>query len=424
MQFTLLDYQKKTVEFIKNTPYCIVALQMGLGKTLISLQAVTELKSKTLIVCPAYIALNWKSEINKFFPDKIVSFFKHKSEFYFPVDSDFVIITYSFIGDADILFEWAETVIIEEAHYLKTINAKRTEAAHRLIYENSIPRVIMLTGTPILNRVYELHSLLCITQYDPRIKESQFLNRFRTFVDFANHFSNLEEYEVWKGKKKVKVQNWKGTKNLDELKGILSKIMIRYKSSDVLDLPEYQDHFIEVDNQDWPDLITAFDKFRGDSDNDSVLPQIKAKAALAKAPLTAEYVKSLMEEGIQVIVYSDHVEAAKEIARILKTTHIDGSSSIAVRNREASMFQKGEKDAIVATIGSFSTGINLQSSHNMVFNDLPWSVGLLEQAKYRIIRVGQQNRCNFHFIMGSYQDKYIYEKLQDKKEVIGDVIDE
>jgi SNF2 family DNA or RNA helicase len=422
MELKLLDYQKTSVDFVKKTPYCILALEMGLGKTIVALQAANELKTKTLIICPAYIALNWQSEISKFFPDKVVSLLRHKKDFYFPVDSDFVIITYSFLPDADILFEWAETVILEEAHYLKSMNAKRTEAAHRLIYENSISRVIMLTGTPILNRVYELHSLMCIIQYDPRIVDSVFLKRFPTFVDFANHFSNLEEYEIWRGKKKVKVQNWKGTRNLEELKAMLANYLIRYKSSDVLDLPDYQDHFIQVDNQDWPELLQAFDKFRGDEDNDSVLPQIKAKAALAKAPMTAEYVKSLLEQGLQVIVYSDHIEASKEIARLLGTTHIDGSCSVAVRNREANMFQKGDKELVVATIGAFSTGINLQRGHNMVFNDLPWSVGILEQAKFRIIRVGQQSRCQFHYMMGSFQDTYIYEKLMDKKEVIGDVI--
>ena len=154
MKLELLGYQRESVDFAKKTPYCILALEMGLGKSLISLKAAIELKTKTLIICPSYIALNWQSEIAKFFPDKVVSLLRHKKEFYFPVDSDFVIITYSFLPEADILFEWADTVILDEVHYLKSMNAKRTEAAHRLIYENSISRVIMLTGTPILNRVY------------------------------------------------------------------------------------------------------------------------------------------------------------------------------------------------------------------------------------------------------------------------------
>ena len=198
--------------------------------------------------------------------------------------------------------------------------------------------------------------------------------------------------------------------------------MIRFKSEDVLDLPQYQEHFIQVDNQDWPELLSAFNNFRGDDDNNSVLPQIKAKAALAKAEMTAEYVKGLLENGLQVIVYSDHVEAAERIAQILKVTHIDGQTPMGIRQRQANIFQSGDIQVIVATIGSFSTGINLQCAFNMVFNDLCWTVGTLEQAKFRIIRVGQKHRCQFHFIMGSFQDDYIYQKLMDKRQVIGEVL--
>lgn len=423
MKLELLDYQKTSVEFAKKTPYCILALEMGLGKTVSALVTSIELNSKTLIVCPTFLCLNWKAEIEKFFPEKVVSLLRHKNDFYFPVDSDFVIIPYSFLHFADILFEWADLVVYDEAQFLKNIESIRGEASHRLTYENSISRVLMLTGTPILNRVYELHSLLCLTQYDPRVVESPFLKRFPNFVEFANHFSHLTEVDIWRGRKKVRVQKWEGVKNLEELKGILSKYMIRFKSEDVLDLPQYQEHFIQVDDQDFPDLLEEFNNFKGDDSNNSVMPKIKARAALAKVPLTIEYVKSLLDKELQVIVYSDHVESAKKIAAAFRVTHIDGNTKDERRMTAATQFQRGETNVIVATIGSFSTGVNLQCAFNMVLNDFPWSVGVLEQAKFRIIRVGQKHRCQFHYMMGSYQDNYIFNRLMEKKEVIKEVLE-
>jgi len=422
MSFKLLDYQEKTVQFGVSNPYAIYALEMGLGKSLSSLETAIRTKSKTLIVVPPYLALNWKAEIKKFFPEKNVALLRHKKQFYRPFDDDFVIITYSFVGDAEILFEWADMVICDECQMLKDMKAKRTEAVHRLIYENSISRVLLLTGTPILNRLYELHSLLAIMNYNPRIEESAFLKRFPTYVQFANYFSILSEREIWRGNKKVKIQEWSGHRNTEELKQILAKHMIRFKSSDVLSLPPSEDINVMVDDIDQSSLLMAFEDFRSDPENNSVLPKIKAEAALQKASLTVEYVKGLLETGVQVIVYSDHVASAEKIAHFLGVSAITGETNMDWRMRYANEFQRGESQVLVATIGAFSTGINLQNAFNMVFNDINWVPGNMEQAKFRIVRVGQKNKCKFHYILGSYQDEYILNTVLDKKNTIDAVI--
>jgi len=422
MTYKLLPYQEKTVDFGLKNPYCIYALQMGLGKSLCALATADKLKAKTLIICPVYLMFNWRSEVNKFFPNKSVSVFKHKKEFYVPVDTDIIIISYSFVGDADKLFEWADLVVCDESQYLKETKTKRTEAVHRLVYENSVSRLILLTGTPILNRVYELYSLFALMEYNPRIEESSFLKRFPTYVDFACYFSHLNEREIYRGNRRVRIQEFSGVKNLEELKKLKDKYMVVYKSSDVLELPESEDVYFHVDDMDMPELQEAFDEFLSDKSNHAVAPNIKAKAALMKAPLTAEYVKELMSEGQQVVVYSDHVEAATCIAEALGVKVITGQTPPEVRSRLANAFQANESEVIVATIGSFSTGVNLQNAHNMVFNDYNWVPGQMEQAKFRIVRVGQKKRCKFHYMIGSKQDEYILGKLEAKISTINSII--
>ena len=254
--------------------------------TTTALATAAELKARTLIIVPVYLALNWKREIEKFFPGKIVSVLKHSKEFYFPVDSDFVIVTYSFVHKADILFEWAQMVIIDEGQLLKNMESKRSEAVHRLIYENSISRVIILTGTPILNRVYELYSLLAIMHYDPRVIDPPFLKKFNTYVAFANHFSYLNERQVNVGNRRVTVREWSGSKNEDELKEILSKFM--YRPPNAVTLPKQYEKIVPVDDIDCPELQEAFETFISDDSNSRIQPRIKAQAALIKAPLTAE----------------------------------------------------------------------------------------------------------------------------------------
>lgn len=420
MNFTLMPHQRETIDYGKKNNYCIYALHMGLGKSLSSLQTAIETNSKALIVCPAYLKLNWKKEIEKFFPDKVVSVLHKKQDFYFPWDSDFVIISYSFLDEAGLLFDWADMVIADECQFLKALESKRSEAFHRHVYENSVKRCLLLTGTPILNRVHEFYSLIAICNYDPRILESTFLQRFPTYVEFANHFSYLNEREIYRGNKRVKIQEWSGYRNVEELKFYLKNCYIRFKSEDVLDLPQYQELFIQVDEQDLPELLAEFDTFRGE--NDSVASKAKKEAARAKAPLTVEYVKGLLDQDIKVVVYSDHVESTEYIAKMLGVEPITGATKVERRQELADTFQNGKAKVIVATIGSFSTGVNLHSASNMVFNDLSWVPGIMEQAKFRIIRVGQKDRCTFHYIMGSFQDEYIHKKLKEKIETIGAVV--
>jgi SNF2 family DNA or RNA helicase len=231
----LKPHQIKTVEYNLKNKYVINALQMGLGKTFCSIETAVQKKARTLVICPAYLKLKWKSEILKFYPTAIVSVLDRPSQFYPLWDTDFCVISYSFVSEAEILFEWADMVVIDEAHYIKETNTKRTQAIHKLIYENSIKSCLLLTGTPIQNRVHEFYSLICICKYDPELKNDPFLDRYQTYVDFAEKFSYLSQYDMEvttkKGKKVlVTVDKWRGVKNLPELKEILKGHYIEFKS--------------------------------------------------------------------------------------------------------------------------------------------------------------------------------------------------
>lgn len=425
MAFQLMPYQRETVEFGKKNKYCIYALDMGTGKSYSALVTAMETNSNALIVCPSYLKLKWKSEINKFFPGETVSLFNSDKEFYPLFDTRFAIISYHFVEKAEPLFRWANMVIADECQLLKSMTSRRTEAFHRLIFENSVERCLLLTGTPILNRVYELYSLLAICNYNPGIVESKFLQRFDSYVKFANHFSHLREFEIFRGNKRVKVQKWEGVKNLEELKEWLKDFYIRFKSDDVLNLPPYEEIEIPVSYEDRPELMEVFNRFTGKSDDSvsGVDARVKAQAALAKAPFTVEYVKGLIDNDQKVVVYTDHVESCKLIAQKLGVTPITGETPMKIRQKIADDFMSLESEkVIVATIGSFSTGIDLYSSFNMVFNDLPFVPGVLEQAKFRIRRIGQNKRCIFHFILGSIQDQKILKILKEKITTIERVI--
>ena len=62
----LKSFQKEGLAFALKHPYHINNFQAGLGKTITSLAVAYETKSKTLVVCPAFLRNNWLNEIQKF----------------------------------------------------------------------------------------------------------------------------------------------------------------------------------------------------------------------------------------------------------------------------------------------------------------------------------------------------------------------
>lgn len=415
----LYSYQLSTVEFGIKNKYAILALEVGLGKTICALTIGVQTESKMLIACPAYLRFTWLNEIKKWFPHLKAEIYSTKKQIKMPTDRNVVIVSYGIIEHCDCLFEWADLVIADEAHSLKSMQAKRTEAFHRLVYENNIKRLLLLTGTPISNKIMDAYSLIALCNYNPEIKDSTFLKCFKSYVVFADHFSHRREFEMMVRNRRIKVVNWDGFKNVDELKTILRGIYIKFKAKDVLkDLPDkiYKD--VLISNTEDKGLLAAFELVQSQDGMDRVHPKIKALNALSKVPFTIEYVKELLESGVKVLVYSDHVESANALGMGLGVKAITGAMPTTDRQALADSFQNSTSNVLVATIGSFSTGITLTAANQMCINDASWSPGSMSQMEGRIHRVGQPHPCIYHYIFGSFTDKYIWQKLSDKKEII------
>lgn len=420
--FTLKSYQQTTVDFCLKNKYAIVALEMGLGKSLVSLVVREKTQSKMLVVCPAYLIPKWAAEVQKFFPGtETKEFYKRAKISTPPRECKICFISYNSLPYAEVLFEWAGIVCFDEATFLKNMDAKRTKEAHKLVYENSIQRVLLLTGTPIQNRVYEFYSLLAITQYDPQIKESKFLKSFPDWITFANKFSYFFEQTVTVTTKNgamfdKQIPKWTGLKNKEELKQILKGNFINFRSNQVLDLPESIRIDVPATIDNFPsNYFEAFEKFTVD---ESIASDVKRAAAVATAPFTIQYVSGLLEEVERVIIYTDHVPSCIELAKAFSVPPITGQMATKKRDEVAQKFKSGEYRVLVATYGAFSTGIDLQFCQDMVFNDLPFVPGVLSQAEFRVIRIGQTKTCRFHRILGSVQASKILNILEEKYKTI------
>lgn len=404
-------------------PYSIVALDPGRGKSRVAIENRETRKENCLIVCPGYLVYNWVEEIRKWAgPNKIISAFHKGKQLYELFDTDYAIVSYRLVQLAPHFFEWAKFVVLDEVHLLKSMESKRSEFIHKEIYENGTKRVLALSGTPIKNYVREFYSLIALMNYNPELKSSPFLDKYQDEIRFADKFSHRETFylELPSGQQ-IPVLKWTGLKNVDELKGHLKGIYIRPKRPKEKKMLSVKP--VLVKNTPDPELKAAFDAYFENDGAGSVKSEAKAKAALAKAPITVKYARDL-KAGTDgpVLIYTDHREPAEFIAKALGVEALTGKIPPKKRMAKALAFQKGEGDFLVATVGALSMGVTLTRANQMILNDPPWVPGDLKQVFLRINRIGQKRHCTVHWLMGSPQDREIMKALEEKKKVIRKVV--
>lgn len=414
-EYKLYPYQQEGLAFALKHHYCIIGDSMGLGKTI---QAIEVMKSipqvKALVVCPAFLKESWAREIKNF--STMTPYISKKGGLPPEDENIVVIIGYSQLKDADLLFQWADIVTADECHYLKNIDAKRTLYFHDYLQRHRPYRFIGLSGTAVKNRVPEWFSLLALCSYSP--VKSNGLNILRPYPDywsFCRKFTNVQKFKIsgrW-------VTKFEGHKNTDELRTYLKDKYLRRKASEVLDLPPIIRKDITLDPESVDEeLLQAW------NERTNAFATYKKNSAKIKVNHTIHYAKSLNDAGEgPLLIYSDHVEPAKDIAEGLQNSRvITGSTPMEERDRIVQDFQAGKISVLSATIGALSVGVTLTASRNVIFNDLPWVPADLLQAEKRIHRIGQTGTCVVHRIFYGKIDATIGKTLTKKLKTLVEVL--
>lgn len=220
MKTTPRRYQIKGVRKVRKLKYrALIADDMGLGKSLQALMAAKELDAKpVLVVCPAPLKINWQRECYKHFGIRAEILEGTKAPRKgFRRFAPITIVNYEILKfwRKYIDFMGVELLILDEAHYLKNPEAKRTILTKQI--SEGVPCVLALTGTPIVNIPAELWPILNIVQP----------NLFPSKMRFYRRYCNPQ----------LKPWGWefKGATNVEELHKILNaKVMLRRKKEDVL----------------------------------------------------------------------------------------------------------------------------------------------------------------------------------------------
>jgi SNF2 family DNA or RNA helicase len=193
---TLKPYQVEAVEKMVTQKTILVAYEMGLGKTPMTIAAIEELSpGKTLVLCLASLKYQWQKEISKFSDSTSLvidgTVKKRHEQYETAADFDYVIMNYEqVVSDFDVLKHFTfDAIVCDEATAIKGFKAKRAKRVKELAKQ--IPIRFALTGTPIENgRPEEIYSIMQFV--NPKV-----LGRFdifdKTFI-VRNHFGGVQRY--------------------------------------------------------------------------------------------------------------------------------------------------------------------------------------------------------------------------------------
>jgi SNF2 family DNA or RNA helicase len=421
-------YQYDGVAFIEyKDGRVLVADEMGLGKTIQALAWVQLHRDRVpvLIVCPASLKLNWKREIESWLPDPDVEILSGETTWK-PL-ADILIINY------DVLPAWIavlqslniQILITDECHYYKNNAARRTKAIKRIA--KTIPHVIALSGTPIVNKPVEAYNAINIIKPD----------LFSNFMDFTRTYCGAKHNGYgW---------DFNGATNTDKLHSILTEsIMIRRLKKNVLkDLPDKIYSFIpfELDNereynQARSNIIAWIKDNKGDAQalrakNAEALVKIEALKQLAVQGVltdTIEWIRDFLETGNKLVVFATHKIVIEALTNSFKTdmyVKIDGSVTLDDRQRSVDAFQFNPNVKLfIGNIKAAGVGITLTAASNVVFLELPWTPGELKQAIDRVHRIGQKDCVNVYYLfaVNTIMDR-MAKGIDAKQKILDAVID-
>ena len=413
----LYPYQSEGVGYLWRNPGALLFDEMGLGKTVQALMSI-EADAPALVVCPAFLKLNWQKECAKWRPDLTPVVL---DEFRFPEPGELLIINYARLPETAALKgvgkPWHRTVMIcDEAHYLKNGKANRTRRArvvsNRLRKVNGL--IWLLTGTPLLNKPQELWSMLVLLQLHK--------SAYGSYGDFAKLFG---------GEKDSFGYVFDPDKVTEKAANILKGLALRREREQVLpDLPTktYQDFLVPTpDDRAMMETLDSIDLELVEMALAGDKAQLQDVAFLsagrqALAEFKAKELPPLLDtheaNGNPVVVFSAHKKPVKLIGSRKGWAHIDGDVSMKKRQEVVDAFQAGKLAGLAATVQTMS-GWTLTRAHHAIFVDRTYIPGENLQAEDRICRIGQDRGCVItDVVTGHPLDAIVSSILRDKQRMI------
>lgn len=420
LPFTPYEFQIKDIEQLLKGHHMINGNDMGCGKTFEDIMVGYSIPLPKLVICPATLRLNWMYEIQMIDPNADITILYSDSEF---STSEWTIIGYSSIDKhlKDLEKSNFQVLLIDEAHYCQAINnsgnpdSKRAKAVLRLAA--TAGWVLPTTGTPKTNRNKNLFNTLRMIRHPLTRGKWAFQNYGVTYCE------GQDTGWGW---------DYNGNSNDEELHDLIKPYMVRHLKSEVLPHLKKARRIIpvSVDLREYNAEIADYLNSRTNKEAEQLARLMRARVILAtqKVGETIDFAKEIMSDGDKVVLVTCFTEVVSVLEKAFKDkcVKIVGGMSDVAKQSAKDNFQTGSAQVIILNIVAGGVGITLTASHNLIINDLPWTIGDIVQVEDRICRSGQTAEFSNIYYMtakGADVEEEMVDLLTYKSETINTVVD-
>jgi SWI/SNF-related matrix-associated actin-dependent regulator 1 of chromatin subfamily A len=438
---TLYEHQKEGIKFLLAKNGCILADDMGLGKSIqATIAALESGAKKILLVCPSAVKINWEREIQYFqcFDTTIIDSKEWK-------DAKFTIINYdilknfhtvkddsnsqyySSMENQNLLNSKFDLCIIDEAHYLKNKDSKRGVIMVDIC--QNIPKVWLLTGTPVANRPMDYFNLLKLIKSPLTDNWKFYATRYCEGKQIRTKLKNGMLKKVW-------LTN--GASNLEELSIKTKNTFLRRMKTEIGDMPDkiitsvyhkFNSKQLKQYEELWEEYLIEREKNKkkGDPQRDLVeLGLLRKFVAMEAIPQTIEMAENIIDQENKLIIFTNFTDELLELANHFKDKAVlhYGDMSDKEKQKSVDRFQNDDKVRVfIGNIKSAGVGITLTAANYTIFNSFDWVPGNNEQSEDRNYRIGQKNNVNIYYQL--YENTIstkMWCVLQKKKEIIDTIL--
>ena len=391
----LRAYQHFGARFAVRQGKVIIGDEMGLGKTIEALAAIAHLTrhgaAHTLVICPAAVLANWLREIRGkshltahrlHGPDRAEALAEWQRE------GGVAVTTYATLSRLleEATFEHLDTLVVDEAHKIKNPASRRSRSTLEQI--RRARHAILMTGTPIENRLEEFRTL--IGYLDPELARA---SEGLPPLSFRQHISTT---------------------------------YLRRNQEDVLkELPELNEiedwiEFSDEDRAAYEQQVLA-GNFMG-----MRRAAMTSGTASNKVDRLSEIIDDATQNSRKVIVFSFFRSVIETLPDLLPTPALHGpiSGSVSADRRQEIIddFTQAPGGAVLlAQIQAGGEGLNIQAASIVIICEPQLKPSLETQAIARAYRMGQQRSVQVHRLLSDEgTDPRIVELLAEKTQIFDD----
>ena len=468
MDVALHPYQTQGILFAAKKRKAFIGDDMGLGKTMQAIGTALLLKElgpikRAVIICPASLKFQWRQEIQKVSQASvaiIAGSSRERAEAYKKSQEFFLILNYELLYRdlAHVLALSPDLVILDEAQRIKNWETK----IHQTLKRFRTPYRLVLTGTPLENRLAELHSIAEFL--NPRALGASWkllptyatLNeddRISGYTNLGHLRDRLKSFLIRRTRAEVLRQLPKRTENNfwtpltreqkdvhDEYAVKVTRLINKWKRFKRLTKEDLQRLFMYLTcmrivcnahgQYIWKEIEYDVVAAR------TMTPRLKKKIASPKLDEFYRVMSDLLEDPAQKVVVFSQWERMIRLAEltvrdILESTGsrsvlFSGSLSMKKREAEIRRFLEDAKTRVFFSTDSGGVGLNLQHAANVVVNlEMPWNPAILEQRIGRVYRMGQKKSVQVVNLMSAEcAEQRIHQLVSQKKALFAGVFDE